>query len=130
MPDSYETGWLQEMWKSGTRLCKQRNCGVTGEFEPFSWLILSPSPGFATTWGMSPQILKSRRLHARDSNLPYRDEQRAWYDTLRDLVPTLDSAAAKSENAGVVSAPWEKALSSSSRNRRTSRSMALRMRTS
>ena len=48
-PDSYETGWLQEMWKSGTRLCKQRNCGETGEFEPFSWLIPSPSLGFATT---------------------------------------------------------------------------------
>ena len=26
---------------------------------------------------------------ARDNDPPYRDEQRAWYDTLRDLVPTL-----------------------------------------
>ena len=27
---------------------------------------------------------------ARDNNPPYRDEQRAWYDTLRDLVPPLE----------------------------------------
>ena len=26
---------------------------------------------------------------ARDNDPPYRDEQRAWYDTLRDLVPSL-----------------------------------------
>ena len=26
----------------------------------------------------------------RDSDPPYRDEQRAWYDTLRDLVPSLE----------------------------------------
>lgn len=27
---------------------------------------------------------------ARDINPPYRDEQRAWYDTLRDLVPLVE----------------------------------------
>ena len=27
---------------------------------------------------------------ARDNDPPYRDEQRAWYDTLRDLVPSLE----------------------------------------
>lgn len=27
---------------------------------------------------------------ARDNEPPYRDEQRAWYDTLRDLVPSLE----------------------------------------
>ncbi len=26
---------------------------------------------------------------ARDNNPPFRDEQRAWYDTLRDLVPSI-----------------------------------------
>ena len=26
---------------------------------------------------------------AKDNDPPYRDEQRAWYDTLRDLAPTL-----------------------------------------
>ena len=30
-------------------------------------------------------------LHdARDNDPPFRDEQRAWYDTLRDLAPTLE----------------------------------------
>ena len=28
--------------------------------------------------------------NAKDNDPPYRDEQRAWYDTLRDLVPLLD----------------------------------------
>ncbi|AQU02725.1 hypothetical protein B1773_01300 [Dehalococcoides mccartyi] len=27
-------------------------------------------------------------IHAKDYDPPYRDEQRAWYDTLRDLVPS------------------------------------------
>ena len=27
---------------------------------------------------------------ARDNDPPYRDEQRAWYDTLRDIVPSLE----------------------------------------
>ena len=27
---------------------------------------------------------------AKDNDPPYRDEQRAWYDTLRDLVPLLN----------------------------------------
>ena len=27
-------------------------------------------------------------IDAKDNNPPYRDEQRAWYDTLRDFVPT------------------------------------------
>ncbi|HVC96892.1 MAG TPA: hypothetical protein VND64_24650 [Pirellulales bacterium] len=26
-------------------------------------------------------------IHARDNDPPYRDEQRAWYDTLRDFLP-------------------------------------------
>ena len=30
------------------------------------------------------------RHNARDNDPPYRDEQRAWYDTLRDLVPPLE----------------------------------------
>ena len=29
------------------------------------------------------------RHEARDNDPPYRDEQRAWYDTLRDLVPSI-----------------------------------------
>lgn len=29
------------------------------------------------------------RIHARDNDPPYRDEQRAWYDTLRDFLPAV-----------------------------------------
>ncbi len=29
------------------------------------------------------------RIQARDDDPPYRDEQRAWYDTLRDFLPTV-----------------------------------------
>jgi len=28
-------------------------------------------------------------INAKDNNPPYRDEQRAWYDTLRDFVPAI-----------------------------------------
>lgn len=31
----------------------------------------------------------SRHLNRRDNDPPYRDEQRAWYDTLRDFSPQL-----------------------------------------
>jgi len=30
-----------------------------------------------------------QKLNKRDNDPPYRDEQRAWYDTLRDFAPTL-----------------------------------------
>jgi hypothetical protein len=30
-----------------------------------------------------------RKLNKRDNDPPYRDEQRAWYDTLRDFAPLL-----------------------------------------
>lgn len=30
-----------------------------------------------------------RELNKRDNDPPYRDEQRAWYDTLRDFAPAL-----------------------------------------
>jgi len=30
-----------------------------------------------------------KRIAARDNHPSYRDEQRAWYDTLRDFAPTL-----------------------------------------
>jgi hypothetical protein len=29
-----------------------------------------------------------QKLHMKDNDPPYRDEQRAWYDTLRDFAPT------------------------------------------
>ena len=30
-----------------------------------------------------------QRINAKDNDPPYRDEQRAWYDTLRDFVPSI-----------------------------------------
>jgi hypothetical protein len=30
------------------------------------------------------------KINARDNDPPYRDEQRAWYDTLRDFLPTIN----------------------------------------
>lgn len=29
------------------------------------------------------------KINAKDNNPPYRDEQRAWYDTLRDFLPSI-----------------------------------------
>lgn len=30
-----------------------------------------------------------KKINARDNDPPFRDEQRAWYDTLRDFLPAL-----------------------------------------
>lgn len=30
-----------------------------------------------------------QQLHRKDNDPPYRDEQRAWYDTIRDFIPYL-----------------------------------------
>ena len=35
-------------------------------------------------------IFLCEKHNARDNDPPYRDEQRAWYDTLRDLIPSLE----------------------------------------
>lgn len=32
-----------------------------------------------------------RQIRMKDDDPPYRDEQRAWYDTLRDFLPLIDS---------------------------------------
>ena len=42
--------------------------------------------------GFSPQHWIALCAHhdAKDNDPPFRDEQRAWYDTLRDLVPLLE----------------------------------------
>ncbi len=36
------------------------------------------------------------RVHARDNEPCYRDEQRAWYDTLRDILPVAMDGANRS----------------------------------
>ena len=73
-----------------------------------------PDPGFIVEFDESQHFTRPRRLalsvyadtdplgfsakrwmelcerhSARDNDPPYRDEQRAWYDTLRDLVPSV-----------------------------------------
>lgn len=35
-------------------------------------------------------IALCKKHNARDNDPPYRDEQRAWYDTLRDITPSLE----------------------------------------
>ena len=35
-------------------------------------------------------IMLCEQHDAKDNDPPYRDEQRAWYDTLRDLIPSLE----------------------------------------
>ena len=34
-------------------------------------------------------LARCREINARDNDPPFRDEQRAWYDTLRDFLPTI-----------------------------------------
>jgi hypothetical protein len=34
-------------------------------------------------------IMLCDQIHQKDNDPPYRDEQRAWYDTLRDFLPTM-----------------------------------------
>jgi len=34
-------------------------------------------------------ITLCKKIDAKDNNPPFRDEQRAWYDTLRDFLPEL-----------------------------------------
>jgi hypothetical protein len=34
-------------------------------------------------------LMLCEKIKAKDNNPPYRDEQRAWYDTLRDFLPAI-----------------------------------------
>lgn len=34
-------------------------------------------------------ITLAENLHKKDNDPPYRDEQRAWYDTIRDFLPSI-----------------------------------------
>ena len=76
-----------------------------------------PDPGFIVEFDESQHFTKPRKLSlsrypdcqslgfsrsrwtalckrhdAKDNDPPYRDEQRAWYDTLRDIVPSLEES--------------------------------------
>ena len=37
-------------------------------------------------------IKECSRVNAKDPTPPYRDEQRAWYDTIRDFLPLIDGS--------------------------------------
>jgi len=40
-------------------------------------------------FGLNKWIDLCKKINAKDNNPPFRDEQRAWYDTLRDFLPTI-----------------------------------------
>lgn len=48
------------------------------------------SADFGSGFNIQRWIELCGNINARDNDPPYRDEQRAWYDTLRDFLPTLE----------------------------------------
>jgi hypothetical protein len=40
-------------------------------------------------FGITKWVTLCEKVNAKDNNPPYRDEQRAWYDTLRDFLPSI-----------------------------------------
>lgn len=46
-------------------------------------------PAFKVGFPLTQWLNLCRLIDAKDNDPPDRDERRAWYDTLRDLVPTL-----------------------------------------
>ncbi|MGD0406897.1 MAG: hypothetical protein ABSB10_09645 [Candidatus Bathyarchaeia archaeon] len=95
-----------------------KNCRGFGEFVKAATLpncdFFIPNPGFMVEFDESQHFTLPRkialerypndlrlgfnrakwiascdRINAQDNNPPYRDEQRAWYDTLRDFLPAV-----------------------------------------
>jgi len=56
---------------------------------PRSLTLKQYSEGFAIGFDKARWMGLCERIDARDNIPPYRDEQRAWYDTLRDFLPTI-----------------------------------------
>jgi len=112
-PNGYDTQYRIALTKIFTALQAQR--GFTS-FVRSTTLprcdFLVPVPGFLVEFDESQHFTKSRQLalslypkslpigfdreawirlcekiNARDNHPPFRDEQRAWYDTLRDFLP-------------------------------------------
>lgn len=51
-------------------------------------ITLSSIPGIPTVaFDQEKWLRLAREIDARDNDPPYRDEQRAWYDVLRDVLP-------------------------------------------
>jgi len=57
-------------------------------------LALSFYPASENNFGFSVEKWRKlcQQLNKRDNDPPYRDEQRAWYDTIRDFAPVLWNA--------------------------------------
>lgn len=54
-------------------------------------LVLSAYPDdLLVRFSRGRWISLCEKHNARDNDPPYRDEQRAWYDTLRDIIPSLE----------------------------------------
>lgn len=113
-PESYKGTTISDTLKSiYEALQKQRGheSFVRSESLP-NCDFLVPAPGFLVEFDESQHFTASRKfslslypkvgfygfersrwmelceqINARDNKAPFRDEQRAWYDTLRDLVP-------------------------------------------
>ena len=106
------------LWDVATALREYRGFGIR-DFVRSSLLagcdFWVPDPGFIVEFDESQHFTHPRKLalsvyadaeclgfsarhwitlcehhDARDNRPPFRDEQRAWYDTLRDLVPSLE----------------------------------------
>lgn len=46
---------------------------------------------FKTAYDRDEYVLFCKQVDAKDHDPPNRDEQRAWYDTIRDFIPLIDS---------------------------------------
>lgn len=117
---SYEgTSIYSALWNVVTVLEKYRGFGFEDfvrakTLAPCDFWV--PDPGFIVEFDESQHFTSPRKLalsaylgsqplgfsrecwialceqhNAKDDDPPYRDEQRAWYDTLRDFVPSLKS---------------------------------------
>jgi hypothetical protein len=59
-------------------------------FTPLRQVVLqSYPPSLRTAFSVTEWIGLCQRIRARDNDPVFRDEQRAWYDTLRDFLPEI-----------------------------------------
>ncbi|MBS7281489.1 MAG: hypothetical protein KIH09_16855 [Candidatus Freyarchaeota archaeon] len=52
-------------------------------------ITLEHYPEFELGFDKKKWMMLCERINAKDNDPSYRDEQRAWYDTLRDFLPTI-----------------------------------------
>mgnify|MGYP001773470770 CR=1 FL=1 len=58
-------------------------------FTPLREMTLDLYPELELGFDKRRWLTLCEQIKARDNNPPYRDEQRAWYDTLRDFLPAI-----------------------------------------